>query len=624
MNLISIEQIAKTLNDDPLFSGVSLGVDEGARIGLIGKNGTGKSTFLRILTGELEPDEGTIARNNLLRVSILEQVPTAPPETTLREYLYLGSGVCLEILRAYHTAMAEYEHHDAHARRVAELTEQMDQEQCWSIEHEYLSRLSELGIEELDRPMGELSGGMLKKAALARALSTHPNLLILDEPTNHLDISTIEWLENYLANSTMGFIMVTHDRYFLDAVCSSIFELDDQRIYVYEGNYSTFLERREQRMLEQQRYQDKLANILRTEREWLLRGPKARTTKNKGRIQRAYDLMDQQVQSQQAQAQFSSSDRRLGNKVLELKGITKSYGDTMVVSPFSYSFKRGERIGIVGPNGSGKTTFLDMISGRIPATGGSMELGVNTVFGYYDQMSRPLKDEMTVLAFMEEIAELVTLDDGVRIPAARFLERFGFPTRMHRVEIGRLSGGEKRRLYLVSILIRHPNFLILDEPTNDLDLDTMRRLEEYVQTFSGALLVVSHDRAFLDRTTDYLFVFDGSGSILGVSGSYSDYRAYIDQVQEEQKAASVQEKRARPVKRDKKGLTFKEKQEYEGLLEEIDALEEQKASLEELFCDPLLDPDRLHRAQKQYRELERLIPEKLDRWEYLADLDENG
>ncbi len=620
MNLISIENVSKTVKDQPLFSEITLGIHAGERIGLIGKNGTGKSTFLRVLFGDLESDSGTIAKNRELRLSMLEQVPKVVEGSTISSFLYEDKSYKITVLNDYRACVEAYEHDQSKERALAELTELMDEEACWEIEHEYLSRLTELGITEIDRPMKELSGGMIKKVALARAVATGPNLIILDEPTNHLDIKTIEWLEEYLISSQMGCIMVTHDRYILDAVCSKILEIDDETIYTYEGNYSVFLERRAQRIQEQNRYQDKITNILRKEREWLLRGAKARTTKNKSRIQKVYDLMDQKTEVVQKDMEFSSTHRRLGKKVLELKKIEKWYGAHHVVAPFSYSFKRGERIGILGPNGSGKTTFLDMITGRAEITSGEVEMGINTHIAYYDQLSRPLKENLTVLEYMEELAEMVTVQPGVRISVSQFLERFNFPSSSHRIQIGRLSGGEKRRLYLISLLMQHPNFLVLDEPTNDLDIDTLRALEDYVEEFDGCLLVVSHDRAFLDRVTDYLFVFDGTGAVLGVSGSYSDYQLY-QKALEEQKKEPVIKKQKRVQREVKKRLSFKEKKEYESIETFIDTLETEKSEIEASFCLPDIDPDKMRALHQRYQEVEIELESKIERWEYLAERD---
>lgn len=619
MNILSIEQISKTVQDEPLFSEISLGFEDTDRVGLIGSNGTGKSTFLRLISGQLEPDEGKISKNHGLRISVLEQIPTSPEGVSVSDFLYEDDSYRVSLLRRYHEHLESFSDELTDHKVLDELNELMEREGCWSIEHEYQSKLTELGITDLSADVSTLSGGMLKKAALARALASRPNFLILDEPTNHLDIETIEWLEQYLLNTQTAFLMVTHDRYILDAVCTRIIELDDQRIFSYDGSYSVFLEMRAQRITDQQRYQEKIANILRKEREWLSRGPKARTSKNRGRIDRAYELMDQQVSMSEDTLEFSSQDRRMGKKVLELQKIEKQYGDTTVVKEFSYSFSGGERIGIVGPNGSGKSTFLNMITGRIELSSGSIDRGINTVFGYYDQLSEHLDTTKTVLEYLEEIAERVTLPSGNVVSAARFLEQFNFPVRMHRVEISRLSGGERRRLYLISTLMRHPNFLILDEPTNDLDIDTMRKLEEYIQQFSGSLITVSHDRAFLDRTTDYLFVFDQTGKITGISGSYSDYRAFLkEQEKDTVTVPEVKNRKSKPVLRQKKGLSYREQKEFEQLEVDIDLLEEERRQLDELFCSGDVEVEVMISAQKRYQDIESLLEDHMERWEHLA------
>ena len=526
MNLISIENLSKTVNDKPLFQDVTMGIDEGEKIGFIGPNGAGKSTLLHIISGLLEADMGNISRNNNLRISMLEQTPIIPERITIRDFLYKSESPVIKLIAEYHRCLENYNHTESNVGAgrdlpLQELTERMDKENGWEIENNYLSFLSELKLGNPEQIMDNLSGGMKKKAALARALASRPNLLILDEPTNHLDLEIIEWLEKYLATSNFSFIMVTHDRYFLDSVCKTILELDKGRIYKYPGNYSTFLERREIRLSTEQNEQARIKSILRRELEWLSRGPKARASKDKKRKMRIEDLMDKQNRKEHDSAEFSSSNRRLGKKILELKDISKTYKNNKVISSFSYKFKRGERIGIIGPNGSGKTTFLDIITGQIQGDSGEIEKGINTLFGYYDQLSdhlaRAITENLTVLEYIKETAEQITLEDNKSISAARFLEMFNFPSSTHRTHLDRLSGGEKRRLYLIKILITNPNFLILDEPTNDLDLDTMRRLEDYIISFGGTIIVVSHDRAFLDRTTDFLFIFDGEGGMFGGS-----------------------------------------------------------------------------------------------------------
>ncbi len=633
MNLISIENVSKTLKDTPLFENVSLGINLHDRIGLIGSNGSGKTTFLKLLTGDLQSDTGTIALNRELKISILEQQPLFAPGSTVTDALYSGNADSIRLLNDYRGCLASiHQHNPDHSEsRLAELTEKMDRYHGWEIENTYQSLLTELGLTDFPMKIDQLSGGMKKKVALARSLASQPNLLILDEPTNHLDIQTIEWLEKYILTSRLGCIVVTHDRYFLDSACTKIFEIDRQRLFTYEGNYSTFLERKEQRTEEEKAGQERVEAVLRVELEWLKRGPKARAGKDRGRKQRIQDLMDTRIRKQLEVSEFSSSHRRLGKKVLELKAVEKSYDRRSIINPFTYSFKQGERIGLIGANGSGKTTFLDLITEQIPMDGGKIDKGVNTEFGYYDQLNRPLKDDLMVLEYISSMHENISLGPGRIVSAARFLEMFGFDVSYHRIPIARLSGGEKRRLFLISILIQNPNFLILDEPTNDLDIDTLRKLEDYLNSFPGCVLIVSHDRAFLDRTTDYLFIFDGSGAIKGYAGVYSeyreDYRLQLAAAAEPPPSKAASSAASNPAENQqiqgrKKKLTFKERLEFDTLLEIIDALEEEKASLEESFSASSLQPEKLEDNHRRYREVLQEIEEKSVRWEYLAEIDE--
>jgi ATP-binding cassette subfamily F protein uup len=624
MNLISMEKIALTLRDKPLFQDVTLGIDEGEKIGFLGRNGSGKTTLLRLLAGDLEPDSGTISRNRNLRIELLDQNPDYPPGCGLGGFLFESTSETVSLLKEYRACFDEYEHNHKGGAKLAKLSGKMDAMECWDTEKTYSSLLYELGLRDPSVPMESLSGGMVKKAALARALAVRPSLLLLDEPTNHLDISTIEWLEGYLVSARLTFVMVTHDRYFLDAACGSIMELDGGRIYKYPGNYSTFLERREERLSVERNEQSRIASILRRELEWLKRGPKARSTKDKGRKQRIQDLMDRRIKEERAPSEFSSSHRRLGKKILEVRGIRKAYDGKDVIGLFSYIFRNGERIGLVGPNGSGKTTFLDLITGQLAPDEGTVDKGINTRFGYYDQMNRPLQESTTVLDFIEKKAETVTLSDGATVSAAKFLDLFGFPPAFHRMPVSRLSGGEKRRLYLIRVLSENPNFLVMDEPTNDLDIETLRRLEDYILSFPGCVLIVSHDRAFLDRSTDFLFLFDGSGAIQGFPGSYSEYH---DETMEEAASgplagppATQKPDRTAAKPREKAKLGFKEKREYEGLFGEIEKLETEKSELEASFSDPTLTPGALQEKSLRYSLVGKLIEEKTRRWEELASL----
>ena len=604
MNLISIDDVSKQLKEEPLFEQVSLGISEQDRIGLLGANGSGKSTFLNLITGLLEPDSGTISKNRELRLSMLDQSPQFSSGISVRQSLYEGNSFMIQLLNTYRQCLEELG--DKASSRLEELTEQMDRYHGWDIEHSYISLLTELGIYDTDQSVDQLSGGMRKKAALARVLATQPNLLILDEPTNHLDIATVEWLEQYILSSRLACIVVTHDRYFLDAACTRIFEIDRRKIYTYEGNYAAYLDQKQQRSAREAAGQSRISAILRDEMQWLMRGPRARTGKDRGRKKRIQNLMDMRTAGEQESADFSSSHRRLGKKVLEIKKASVSFSGQQVIRPFTFSFRRGQRIGLIGPNGSGKSTFLNMITGSVKLDSGEIDVGVNTHFGYYDQMNHALPEEKEVLEFITDCREQVTLAPGQQVSAAKFLENFGFDVYFHRIAISRLSGGEKRRLLLIATLMEHPNFLLLDEPTNDFDLKTMLKLEEYIERFEGCLLIVSHDRAFLDRCTDYLFIFDGTGSIKGFAGQYSEYRQELDQ----QKSSRTAGDAPSPVKqktRENRKLTYKERQEFEGLLDEIDQLEAEKAYLEKQF---LQRTDALEAQSRRYEEVLHLIEEK--------------
>ena len=590
MNVLSLENISKTLNEEPLFTEVSFGLEGGDHVGLIGQNGTGKSTFLRLLTGELLPDSGTIATARGTELIMLTQQMVFSEEDTVRSYLYKGEGKRIALVNSYHKVIGKKQTSQT-KRELIELTEQLDLTQSWNLESDYTSLLGELGLfDKLDEPIQNLSGGMQKKVAIARVLCAQPTLLLLDEPTNHLDIETIEWLEKYLKDSAMTMIIVTHDRYFLDSVCNAILELDRGSMYLHPGSFSAFLERRAQRLSMMQKEQDRLSVVLRRELEWLKRGPRARTGKDTNRQDRIKGMLSEQKDvAETIQSSFSSSSRRLGKKILEVRNLAKQYGDAPVIKDFSYSFTKGQKIGVVGPNGSGKSTLLDLLSGHAVPDKGERDAGINTVFGYYDQEGRNLNSDKGVLEFVQDISERITLSEGQTVTAARFLEIFGFPPTMHRSSIATLSGGEKRRLYLISRLVRDPNFLMLDEPTNDLDLPTMENLEQYVQDFSGCTLVVSHDRAFLDLTCDELFVLDMEGNIVSYPGPYSEWRAFEQDKKEQAQQQALLEKRnkAEPSSRksDKKGLSFREKKELEEINAEMEALHILQKKLEESFSD---------------------------------------
>jgi ATP-binding cassette subfamily F protein uup len=588
MNVLSLDGVSTTLVDAPLFEQVTLGIDAGEKIGFIGRNGAGKSTFLKILTGEILPDTGSVSRNRVLTMSTLPQRPLFRPGTSLEEYCF---------------------QEDADQKAVSA-------EERAAIADAFRSLCRELGLDDLSPRMGTLSGGMVRKASLARCLARRAGFLLLDEPTNHLDLDTIEWLEGRLRGASFGFILVTHDRYFLDGVCTAIMEIDDRAIRKYEGNYSSYLERRAEREEARDRAEQRRSAVLRGELDWLKRGPRARTGKDKGRKQRIRDLLDSKVQAEMAMQEFTSTHRRLGKKVLELQGVTKSYDARQVLRPFTYSFRRGERIGVIGPNGSGKTTFLRLVAGELAPDAGSVAPGDTTVFAHLHQSSGEGHRGITVIDFMKELAERVPQERGGSLSAEQFLERFLFPRGMHAVTLDRLSGGELRRLTLVRLLATAPNFLLLDEPSNDLDLDTIRQLEDYLAEFSGCILLVSHDRAMLDRLTDSLLIFDGQGGARGFTGNYEEYRALVGS--ETGGHESGPKEAYRPAHAEKAGLSFKEQKEYGDLLAEIEGLESEKKSLEESFQKLPADPIEREKNSKRYQELLLRLEQRMARWEELA------
>ncbi|MBQ7643937.1 MAG: ABC-F family ATP-binding cassette domain-containing protein, partial [Spirochaetales bacterium] len=598
--------VSKSVKDENLFSNVSLGLEAGEHIGIIGKNGTGKTTFLKLIAGQLEHDEGRITKNNSLRLAFLEQDVRFTDGCTLSGFLRLSDDPHVRLLVRYE----EGEH--TLLDRISELG-------IWDIEDRYKRYLNELGVTaELSAKMEILSGGMQKKAAIARILAIEPNILLLDEPTNHLDIPAIEWLENHL-NSSQIFtvILVTHDRYFLDSICNRIMEIDRHKAYFYEGGYTQFLEGREQRINALQKEQDRLATILRRELEWLHRGPKARTGKDSGRKQRIEEMLGQQTRAEDESRAFSSISRRMGKKILNLKGVSVSRGNRVILSDFNLEFVKGQRFGVIGENGSGKSTLLEVLTGNLAPDSGEVDTGINTVFGYYDQMSIHLPLEKTPLEYLSEIGEQIVLSADYVVTPARFLELFGFPSSFHRLPIRVLSGGERRRLYLLSTIVRNPNFLVLDEPTNDLDIDTLRRLEQYILDFNGCVISVSHDRAFLDRTCTELIIMPQARRF---EGTYSDYhQEQLNTKNNSLKAVETKQntKVEKKSENQKKGLSFKEQREFEQLTQAIEDLETQKQELEDFFSSGHVDSD--GSRQKRYKEVTENLDSSYLRWEELAE-----
>lgn len=611
MNILSIENISKTVNDEPLFENVTLGVEEGEKIGIVGKNGEGKSTFLKVIMGILPPDEGKISKNNETDIVMLEQNISFSDETTIESFLLDSDSRKIKLLKQYELALKANDN-----KTYERLLPLLEKDDIWSLEVNYKTHLSKLNVNaQYDRRLKTLSGGELKKVALARVLALNPRLLILDEPTNHLDIKTIEYLEEQLNSLAISVIVVTHDRYLLNDVCTTIWELDRKKIHRHPGSYEAYLERRAERIMMEQKEQDRLATILRRELKWLARGPQARTGKDKNRKERIENMLSSVHNVQDIkQNQFSSLERRLGKKILECDNI--SFKD--LFSSFSYQFKKGDKIGVVGDNGTGKSTLLDILTGHKEPTTGVVDIGVNTVFGYYDQLSRDLNTKKSALEFINDIAERIFTGEG-EMSSSQFLEYFGFPPTRQRTEVSVFSGGEKRRLYLISKLALNPNFLVLDEPTNDLDIKTMENLEQYISSFTGCCLIVSHDRAFLDCTCDYLFVIENNKITL-FAGSYTQYREKIKERVEE-KIKPVQENIK--IKREKKGLTWKEGKEKEELEKKMDSLNELIAKLEESFSDIQANSlGSLQERSKKYEEAKAELEKSEERYLELLEKEE--
>ncbi len=627
MNLISLDGVGKALGESPLFEGVSLGIDSEDRIGFVGRNGCGKSTFLKLVLGSFEADSGSIARKRELSLSMLEQRQSIEAGESLGDFLYKGDGTAIAIARRLRLVLSERGHgreaDELDLALSASLGRDSSESGLLALERSYASLCDELGLPPLDRGLSTFSGGMLKKAAIARALAPGAELLILDEPTNHLDIETIEWLERRLLQGNSAFILVTHDRWFLDTACSSIMEIDRRAVYKYPGSYSDFLKRRIERAASLEKSESRRLTILKRELAWLARGARARATKSERRKDDIRAMQDAGLERDKAMESFSTGHRRLGKKVLELRRIQKAWDGKVVVPLFSRTFKGGERIGLIGANGSGKTSFLDLVARRTAPDSGTVDVGENTHFAYFDQSGSTIVPTTGVLEYVKEHAERIKMRDGTWLDAEQLLERFLFPRPMFDQRLSQLSGGELRRLQLVRLLAESPNFLLLDEPTNDLDIDTIELLEDFLELFPGCVLAVSHDRAFLDGNVDFLLSFELGKPIIEHLGGYADYRSFRDA--EEANARRVLREKGEPrasreARQDQAGrkLSFAERREYEGILDEISACEAERRVLELFFSSPSPDPAAMAAAGARYAGLEREIESKTARWEELA------
>lgn len=639
MNILSVSGVSKIGREAPLFTDVSFGMNEGEKAALIGRNGTGKSTLLKTIAGLLVPDAGRITVSNSAGISYLPQNHDFCADDTIRAHIFKSRSHKLEIIREYIESCSLIGQHSFNQKRYDELQELMEKQDLWNYEAQVSSILSSLGITDMSRKMGTLSGGMIKKVALAQVLVEDTKLLLLDEPTNHLDIPTIAWLETVLKSTKRTVLMVTHDRYFLDAVCSDIFEISENRLHAYHGNYSAFLEKRRTEIEIRKNAERRLEAVLRVERDWLMRGTCARGTKAKARIKRDEQLINSEKFREEKGFSFDVSGRRLGGKVLVLDGISKSYPKgyvantekdfVPVIKDFSYTFTKGQKIGIFGGNGSGKSTFLGIVSGSLKSDTGSVSAGDNTAFGYYMQNPVFLDVDLTVLDYVKETAEFIERKDGKTVSAEVFLEEFGFSGKIQHSPVSTLSGGEKKKLFLVRLLLSNPNFLILDEPTNDFDIFTMNILEDFLMRYEGCLLLVTHDRYFMDKVTDSLFILEEDGSISGFAGKCSEY---IDFLAEKKKKALEKAKENRrqnaentyadsepPNKKRKR--SFKEQKEFESIEKDIADMEKRKSELEMEMSATSIDFSCMEKNSKEYDLLLTELEEKYTRWEELADLE---
>ena len=616
---LQIDNLTKSFGDLVLFENISFGIAEGQRVGLIAKNGSGKSTLLNIIAGKEGHDSGSIVFRRDLRVDYLPQDPQYPEEMTVIEACFHHGNRTVELIKEYERCM-ETEGNPG----LDELLTRMDQEKAWEYEQKVKQILSQLKIRNFDQKVKQLSGGQLKRVALANALITEPELLILDEPTNHLDLDMTEWLEEYLRRTNLSLLMVTHDRYFLDRVCSEIIEIDNRQVYQYKGNYSYYLEKRQERIDAKNVEIERANNLYRTELDWMRRMPQARGHKARYREEAFYELekvAKQRVRNDNVKLEVKAS--YIGSKIFEADHLCKRFGDLKILDDFSYIFSRYEKMGIVGNNGTGKSTFIKILMGQVQPDSGTLDIGETVRFGYYSQDGLQFDEQMKVIDVVQDIAEVIELGNGKRLTASQFLQHFLFTPETQHSYVYKLSGGERRRLYLCTVLMRNPNFLVLDEPTNDLDIITLNVLEEYLQNFKGCVIVVSHDRYFMDKVVDHLMVFNGQGDIRDFPGNYSDYRDWKEgkAQQEKEVRKSQEEKTARVRLNDKKKMTYKERLEFEQLEKDIAALEEEKASIEASLCSGELAVEELTRCSKRLSEVNDLIDEKTMRWLELSEIE---
>ena len=620
MNYLSVENISKSFGERVLFEGLNFGLNYGDKVALIANNGSGKTSMLKIIAGKDVPGTGKVTLRNGIRIGYLEQEPVFNEKFTINELLYNSNAEVVKIIREYESAleMQTNDYNDASAERFEKASLEMEKANGWNFDNELKQILSKFKIVDLEAKVEMLSGGQKKRLALALLLIDAPDMLLLDEPTNHLDIEMIEWLEEYLKNQNITLLMITHDRYFLDRVCNHILELEDGKLYHHKGNYSYFLVKRDERESNFNVELSKAGRLMKKELEWIRKSPKARTTKSKARVDN-FEVIKNKATSKKIKQELKLEVKmsRVGGKILELKKVYKSYGDLKILSGFDYTFKNGERIGIIGKNGVGKSTFLNIITQSLKPDSGKINVGETIVYGYFTQKGIQLKEDKRVIEVLKDIAEVIVMSDNKKITASQLLEHFMFPSNMQYTYVSKLSGGEKRRLYLLTVLMKNPNFLILDEPTNDLDLLTLNKLEEFLLDFKGCLILVSHDRYFMDKLTDHLFIFKGEGIIKDEYSSYSEYRTKLNK---ELKLEKKKEKVLSESSEKANLFSYENRKEHKSLERQIEKLEKEKKQMEDFFKDSNVSYDLMHEKGKELETLNNLLDDKLNRWMELDEL----
>jgi ATP-binding cassette subfamily F protein uup len=640
MNLLSVNQLSKSFGDKKLFQNINFGINYGDKVALIAKNGSGKSTLFKILQGIEIPDSGDIAFRKELRISFLSQEPNLDDNHTIEQAIYAGDSEMVKTAIDYtHLVETHYANPTEKTENQLDiLTNKMNDLEAWNVETQIMLVCANLGLNDLTQKVSTLSGGQKKRLALAQVILNEPDLLIMDEPTNHLDVTVIEWLEEYLRSYKKSILLVTHDRYFLDEVCDRIIEIDDHQLFEYKGKFDYYMEKKAERMMMQASELEKAKNLYRRELEWVRKQPRARTVKSKSRVDAFADVEAKaRKKSVDKKIELSVKVERIGSKIIEVRNLKKAFGEKKILEPFTYTFIKGEKIGIVGPNGIGKSTFINMLQGIEPPDSGNVTVGDTIVFGYYSQKGIQVADDKRVIEVVKDIAEFIPLANGTSLSASGLLTRFNFAPEVQYGHVSKLSGGEKRRLYLLTVLVRNPNFLILDEPTNDLDIITLQTLEQFLLDFQGCVLIVSHDRYFLDRLVDHVFAFEGNGVVKDFPGNYSEYRQWkYDSEDEAEELAKEQKLKEiisandsvveQPVKQvaeaivsEKKKLSYKEQKELESLDVELPQLETKKLEIETLLASGISDVKEIEKLSKQFTFISSQIDEKTMRWLELQD-----